>query len=90
MRSNGATSGTFLVDGVWQGIWQIRDQTMLIQPFTKLRRTERDALLTASRQMTPTERLEAQLRHSELLFELQRAGQGARRKPRFVSFRQRT
>jgi hypothetical protein len=43
---NGATSGTFLVDGMWQGTWQIRDQTLRIQPFTKLRRTDRDALLT--------------------------------------------
>jgi hypothetical protein len=24
---NGATAGTFLVDGMWQGTWQIRDQT---------------------------------------------------------------
>jgi hypothetical protein len=30
---NGATAGTFLVDGVWQGSWQIRDQTLRIQPF---------------------------------------------------------
>jgi hypothetical protein len=43
---NGATVGTFLLDGMWQGTWQIRDQTLRIQPFTKLRRVDRDALLT--------------------------------------------
>jgi hypothetical protein len=43
---NGATAGTFLVDGMWQGTWQIRDQSLRIQPFTKLRRADRDALLT--------------------------------------------
>ncbi len=42
---NGATTGTFLVDGIWQGTWQIRDQTLHIQPFTKLRRADRNALL---------------------------------------------
>jgi hypothetical protein len=41
---NGATAGTFLVDGMWQGTWQIRNQTLRIQPFTKLQRP--DALLT--------------------------------------------
>jgi len=43
---NGATVGTFLVDGRWQGTWQTRDQTLRIQPFTTLRRDDRDALLT--------------------------------------------
>jgi hypothetical protein len=43
---NGATAGTFLVDGTWQGTWQIRDQALRIQPFTALRRADRDALLT--------------------------------------------
>jgi hypothetical protein len=43
---NGATAGTFLVDGVWQGTWQISDQTLRVQPFTRLRRADRDALLT--------------------------------------------
>jgi hypothetical protein len=43
---NGATAGTFLLDGMWQGTWQIHDQTLRIQPFTKLRRVDRDALLT--------------------------------------------
>jgi hypothetical protein len=43
---NGATAGTFLVDGRWQGIWRTRDQTLHIQPFTTLRGGDRDALLT--------------------------------------------
>jgi hypothetical protein len=42
---NGATAGTFLVDGMWQGTWQIRDQTLRIQPFIKLCSADRDALL---------------------------------------------
>jgi hypothetical protein len=41
-----ATAGTLLVDGRWQGTWQIRDQTPRIQPFTTLRRDDRDALPT--------------------------------------------
>ncbi len=48
---NGATAGTFLLDGMWQGTWQIRDQTLRIQPFTKLRRVDRDALLTEAAQL---------------------------------------
>jgi hypothetical protein len=43
---NGATDGTFLVDGLWQGTWQIRAGKLHLQPFTKLRRADRDALLT--------------------------------------------
>jgi hypothetical protein len=43
---NGATAGTFLVDGIWQGTWQIRDQTLRIEPFATLCRADRDALLT--------------------------------------------
>jgi Winged helix DNA-binding domain len=49
---NGATAGTFLVDGMWQGTWQTRDQTLRLQPFTKLRRTDRDALLTEAAQLS--------------------------------------
>jgi len=48
---NGATDGTFLVDGMWQGTWQIRDQALRIQPFTKLRPADRDALLTEAAQL---------------------------------------
>ena len=48
---HGATAGTFLVDGVWQGTWQIRNQALHIQPFTRLRRVDRDALLTEAAQL---------------------------------------
>ena len=48
---NGATSGTFLIDGRWQGTWQIRDQTLRIRPFTQLRPADRDALLTEAEQL---------------------------------------
>jgi hypothetical protein len=43
---NGATTGTFLIDGMWQGTWQIRHRTLRVQPFTRLRGPDRDALLT--------------------------------------------
>jgi len=43
---NGASIGTFLIDGMWQGTWQIRNQTLHIQPFTTLPHPDRDALLT--------------------------------------------
>jgi Winged helix DNA-binding domain len=42
---NGATSGTFLIDGLWQGTWQLRDQKLRIRPFVQLRPADRDALL---------------------------------------------
>ncbi len=42
---NGAAAGTFLADGWWQGTWQIRGDTLRIQPFIRLRRSDRDALL---------------------------------------------
>jgi hypothetical protein len=42
---NGATDGTFLIDGNWRGTWQIRDRALRIQPFTALRPADRDGLL---------------------------------------------
>jgi hypothetical protein len=42
---NGATAGTFLIDGLWQGTWQLRDQKLRIRPFVPLRPADRDALL---------------------------------------------
>lgn len=43
----------------------------------------RDALIESARRLTPEERLEAQLKHSELVTALHRAGQrAARRRPR--------
>jgi hypothetical protein len=47
----GATAGTFLIDGMWQGTWQIRDRTLRIQPFTNPRGADRDALLTEAEQL---------------------------------------
>ena len=41
----GASTGTFLVDGLWRGTWRIRDRALHIQPFTALRPPDRDALL---------------------------------------------
>jgi hypothetical protein len=48
---NGAAAGTFLADGWWQGTWQVRGRTLRIQPFTPLRRTDRDALLAEAEQL---------------------------------------
>ena len=48
---NGATAGTFLVDGIWRGTWQIRDQALHIQPFTSLRHADQDALLSEAAQL---------------------------------------
>lgn len=42
---NGATGGTFLIDGSWQGTWQLRDQRLRIKPFTALPTADRDGLL---------------------------------------------
>jgi Winged helix DNA-binding domain len=42
---NGAGGGTFLVDGRWQGTWQLRDERLRIQPFAALRTADQDALL---------------------------------------------
>ena len=42
---NGATSGTFLIDGRWHGSWQLRGQELRIRPFAELRPADRDALL---------------------------------------------
>ena len=42
---NGATGGTFLIDGWWQGNWQLRNQKLRIRPFVELRPAGRDALL---------------------------------------------
>jgi hypothetical protein len=48
---NGATAGTFLVDGSWQGTWRLQEQALHIQPFTPLRRSDRDALLREAAQL---------------------------------------
>ncbi|HEY5394848.1 MAG TPA: winged helix DNA-binding domain-containing protein, partial [Trebonia sp.] len=42
---NGATGGTFLIDGLWQGTWQLRDHKLRIRPFTRLGAEDGDALL---------------------------------------------
>ena len=41
---NGAAGGTFLIDGRWQGTWQLRGQRLRIQPFAALPTADRDAL----------------------------------------------
>jgi hypothetical protein len=48
---NGATDGTYLVNGMWQGTWQIRGQCLRIQPFTTLPPADRDALLAEAAQL---------------------------------------
>jgi hypothetical protein len=41
---NGATTGTFLVDGRWRGTWRIRDRKLRVEPFAELPRADHDAL----------------------------------------------
>jgi hypothetical protein len=48
---NGATTGTVLVDGMWQGTWQVRDRVLRVTPFTKLRAVDRDALLAEAAEL---------------------------------------
>jgi len=48
---NGATVGTFLVDGMWQGTWRVVDTTLRVEPFTRLRKADRDALLTEAQRL---------------------------------------
>jgi hypothetical protein len=48
---NGATTGTVLLDGMWQGTWQIRDQTMSVRLFTKLSHADRDGLLVEAERL---------------------------------------
>ena len=43
---SGETVGTFLVDGMWQGTWRVRDGSLRIAPFTRLRRADPDALMS--------------------------------------------
>ena len=42
---NGTTAGTFLVDGVWHGIWQIAGHALRMRPFNRLARADHDALI---------------------------------------------
>lgn len=43
---NGADVGTFLVDGTWQGTWQVRDGVFRLRPFAPLRSADCDALVS--------------------------------------------
>jgi winged helix DNA-binding protein len=41
---NGATTGTFLVDGFWAGVWRFRDRQVTVEAFDELPAAEHDAL----------------------------------------------
>jgi hypothetical protein len=43
---NGATGGTFLIDGVWSGTWATRDGEVELTPFGRLSRADKDQLET--------------------------------------------
>jgi hypothetical protein len=49
---NGATCGTFLIDGWWQGTWQIRDGVLHIRPFTQLSGTDQEVLLAEAERLS--------------------------------------
>ena len=48
---NGANVGTVLVDGAWQGTWQVRDGSLRIEAFRRLTAAERTALLAEAAQL---------------------------------------
>ena len=56
---NGANVGTLLLDGTWQGTWQMRDGSLRVAGFTEVRGHDHDAL------MTEAARLCAFLGHAE-------------------------
>jgi hypothetical protein len=41
---NGARTGTLLVDGLWRGLWTLRDGKVQVEAFTRLTATEHDAV----------------------------------------------
>lgn len=41
---NGARTGTLLVDGLWRGVWTLRDGQVQVEAFTSLSAAERDAV----------------------------------------------
>jgi hypothetical protein len=43
---NGANVGTLLLDGTWQGTWQVRDRSLRVAPFSEVRGGDHDALMT--------------------------------------------
>jgi hypothetical protein len=49
---NGATTGTFLVDGLWQGTWRFQHHVLRINPFTLIPYAEREPLLAEAERLT--------------------------------------
>jgi hypothetical protein len=49
---NGAATGTFLVDGRWQGTWRIGGGKLRIQPFDRLGRADSDMLVTEAARLS--------------------------------------
>jgi hypothetical protein len=49
---NGASAGTFLVDGMWQGTWRVQQGKLHLQPFAELRSAERDELLAEAARLS--------------------------------------
>ena len=49
---NGATTGTILIDGWWQGTWRFHRRVLRIDPFTPLSYAERESLLTEAGRLT--------------------------------------
>jgi hypothetical protein len=48
---NGATAGTVLIDGQWQGSWRIRDRRLQITPFVALGPADRAQLLAEAERL---------------------------------------
>lgn len=48
---NGTSEGTFLVDGMWHGVWTIRGGALHLTPFAPLRPADRDELVAEAERL---------------------------------------
>ena len=49
---NGATTGTVLIDGLWQGTWRLHRRVLTINPFTPIPYAESESMLTEAERLT--------------------------------------
>ena len=52
LPGNGAAGGTFLIDGLWQGTWQLRHRKLRVRPFARLAAEDGDALLAEAAELS--------------------------------------
>jgi len=49
---NGATTGTVLIDGLWQGTWRLHRRVLTINPVTPIPYAESESMLTEAERLT--------------------------------------